>query len=238
MFLLFVLLVWCPGMFLPTRRAAAGSGIALVAHMALSKRARRQVSKIAACSLPKHRKKCVQKTATLYPMPGITLRSLIKRKPRPSAFRLEGGSRLDGPQPFANCLTRLRRFFHHELTDTLPKPLQAGLMMHGGILAALAGTATVCAGLAYLKPGEAADCDPACADANQYQPTGIQETPNESSGVSNRPREEERGGSLSRVRKYRSGLRRLLTALSPNTRNLVRLYGLYFLLYESRYHPW
>lgn len=97
-------------------------------------------------------------------------------------------------------------------------------MLRGSFLAALAGTATVCAGLVYLKPGESvreqssSNATDGCdgeqpAEAEEETGVGV------STEASSREEVEER---LSRMRRYRDGMRRWLTTVTPSTRNLVR----------------
>lgn len=119
-------------------------------------------------------------------------------------------------------------------------------MISGGILAALAGTATVCASLAYLKPTEeescgttlAEDIDDTAAVGNQPSAAareergaggeerrrgGSVETPNSSS----RRRPEKEG---SRLTNYGTGLRRMVAMLTPNAsaRNMVSFLFCFF----------
>lgn len=109
-------------------------------------------------------------------------------------------------------------------------------MLRGGFLAALAGTATVCAGLVYLKPGESVREESSSdatdgSDLEQSAETEEEEEEEEDAGVdvgvsteASRPDEGDGEGeeSLSRVRRYRDGMRRWLTTVTPSTRNLVR----------------
>lgn len=97
-------------------------------------------------------------------------------------------------------------------------------MLRGSFLAALAGTATVCAGLVYLKPGESVRED-SSRDATDGSDLG---EPAETEGdtsvdVSSEVFSPEDGEErLSRIRRYRDGMRRWLTTVTPSTRNLVR----------------
>lgn len=101
---------------------------------------------------------------------------------------------------------------------------QAGAMLRGSFLAALAATATVCAGLVYLKPGESVrgqSASDATDSSDREQPAETEEeTGVDASTEASGPEEgEER---LSRMRRYRNGMRRWLTTVTPSTRNLVR----------------
>lgn len=109
-----------------------------------------------------------------------------------------------------------------------PPTPQAGSMLRGSLLAALAGTATVCASLAYLKPGEggrertasssaSSDSD-AQVEAEEEEPGADVVDPSPTQG----PRRERGQDTLSRIRGYRDGLQRWMTAVSPTTRNMVR----------------
>lgn len=100
-------------------------------------------------------------------------------------------------------------------------------MLRGSFLAALAGTATVCAGLVYLKPGESVREESASQVTSDGPDRGQppaedaeEEADEEMSEEACSPAEgEER---LSRMRRYRDGMRRWLTTVTPSTRNLVR----------------
>lgn len=103
-------------------------------------------------------------------------------------------------------------------------------MLRGGFLAALAGTATVCAGLAYLKPGEpahggqassTATCAPygdEPADADAERGAAADATSSAEEAASREEGEE----TLSRVQRCRDGVKRWLSTVTPNTRNMVR----------------
>ncbi|CAB1096469.1 unnamed protein product [Ectocarpus sp. CCAP 1310/34] len=117
---------------------------------------------------------------------------------------------------------------------------QAGSMLRGSLLAALAGTATVCASLAYLKPGEggrernasssaSSDSD-AQVEAEEEAPGGVVVDPSPSQG----PRRERGEDALSRVRRFQDGLQRWMTGVSPTTRNMVRLLSMICLLLAVR----
>ncbi|CAM9128135.1 unnamed protein product, partial [Hapterophycus canaliculatus] len=102
---------------------------------------------------------------------------------------------------------------------------QASGMLRGSLLAALAATATVCAGLVYLKPGEMGDV-PARTSSNatdgsdRARPVESEEE----DGVEDFPEDCDQGGEegrLSRMQKCRHGLQRWLTAVAPSTRNMV-----------------
>eukprot|EP00752_Nemacystus_decipiens_P003233 g2991.t1 len=120
---------------------------------------------------------------------------------------------------------------------------QAGAMLRGGFLAALAGTATVCAGLVYLKPGESVR-EESSSDANDD--SDRQESAETEGGdeeedtdvdvamATSIPEDGEGGENASRMRRYRDGMRRWLTAVSPSTRNLVRLLGMICILLAVR----
>ena len=107
-------------------------------------------------------------------------------------------------------------------------------MLRGSFLAALAGTATVCAGLVYLKPGESVrEESPSGAtadDSGREQSAATEEEEEETRvGVSTEASRPEEGAGegegeerLSRARRYRDGMRRWLTTVTPSARNLVR----------------
>lgn len=101
-------------------------------------------------------------------------------------------------------------------------------MLRGSFLAALAGTATVCAGLVYLRPGESVreeGSSDAADGSDREQPaeTETEEEEDEGVGVSTEASSPEEGEQrLSRMRRYRDGVRRWLTTVAPSTRNLVR----------------
>lgn len=120
-------------------------------------------------------------------------------------------------------------------------------MLRGSLLATLAGTATVCAGLVYLKPeaetpdqisnSAAASISPsrdrsaaAAATAAVAVGAGGEGGASGSRDPSMREGGEEgeglglpeAGGGATRLSKYRAGLRRCITALSPSANNLVR----------------
>ncbi len=108
-------------------------------------------------------------------------------------------------------------------------------MLRGGLLAGLAGTATVCAGLVYLRPGQGVPGQ-AFADApGRNQPVDAEEETevdaSSETSTSTPGGEEEAETSrgevgeerLSRVRRCRDGVRRWLGTVTPSTRNLVRV---------------
>ncbi|CBN79235.1 conserved unknown protein [Ectocarpus siliculosus] len=117
---------------------------------------------------------------------------------------------------------------------------QAGSMLRGSLLAALAGTATVCASLAYLKPGEggrertasssaSSDSD-AQVEAEEEEPGADVVDPSPTQG----PRRERGQDTLSRIRGFRDGLQRWMTGVSPTTRNMVHLLSMICLLLAVR----
>lgn len=111
---------------------------------------------------------------------------------------------------------------------------QAGSILRGSLLAALAGTATVCAGLVYLKPGQGVqghtDSAPDDTDRDQPMETGEGEAGENASSETYTSEEGEletsQGGEgeerLSRVRRCRDGVQRWLATVTPSTRTMVR----------------
>lgn len=105
---------------------------------------------------------------------------------------------------------------------------QASGMLRGSLLAALAATATVSAGLVYLKPGESGDVrEPASSGTTNGTDQGRPVEPEQEEGLENLGEEShshQRSGEgrLSRMHKYRHELQRWLTAVAPSTRNMVR----------------
>lgn len=102
-------------------------------------------------------------------------------------------------------------------------------MLSGGILAALAGTATVCASLAYLKPEESSSAstdnvDAAAADRRPSAAAREDEGGERRGGSIEAPdgsglRQEGKGSLLA---SYGTGLRRVVVAmLTPSARNMV-----------------
>ncbi|CAM9118709.1 unnamed protein product [Scytosiphon promiscuus] len=115
---------------------------------------------------------------------------------------------------------------------------QASGMLRGSLLAALAATATVCAGLVYLKPGESGDVrERISSNATDRTDQGRASESEEKEGggdVSGESLREGGEGRVSRPLKYRQGLRRWLTVVTPSTRNMVRLLGMICLLLALR----
>lgn len=109
---------------------------------------------------------------------------------------------------------------------------QAGSMLRGSLLAGLAGTATVCAGLVYLRPGQGVPGHASADAPGRDQPVDAEEEPKVDASSETSPpggegeTETSRGEvgeeRLSRVRRYRDGVRRWLGTVTPSTRNLVR----------------
>lgn len=101
-------------------------------------------------------------------------------------------------------------------------------MLSGGILAALAGTATVCASLAYLRPAESSSASTDSVDAApaERRPSATareEEGGEHRGGLVEAPdgsgrRQEEEG---SRLGSYGTGLRRVVAMLTPSARNMV-----------------
>lgn len=112
--------------------------------------------------------------------------------------------------------------------------LQAGAMLRGSVLAALAGTATVCACLAYVSPARQNDDE---HDGSSSQPQAILAAPEEQATNSRRRwygesrneaapdagRTDESEAQGSRLRTYRAGLQRWMTRLAPSAQRLVSL---------------
>lgn len=231
------------------RRAAVGSGVALAAHMAFSERARRQVGETRDGCGPE----------AFYPSDSCTGSDVEGFPAKSTAVSARRGAQSGvgievGRDPtlsrrcfvFACAVARLvatpcrnsRPSHTPDLNITggsvTPPPSppflhQAGAMLRGSFLAALAGTATVCAGLVYLKPGESVgnessssgDATDDGSDQGQPAETVADTSVDASAGVSG-PEEEGEGRRLSRVWRYRDGMRRWLTTVKPSTRNLVR----------------
>lgn len=127
---------------------------------------------------------------------------------------------------------------------------QAGSMLRGSVLAALAGTGTVCAGLAYFNPTtQAANADAdADSDADSAGPPRTQpNAPRTAVAAADPPplrrrwygddsavrrgsaldaapvRVRENGSRDLRLTIFRAGLRRWIANLSPNAQRLVRV---------------
>ena len=100
---------------------------------------------------------------------------------------------------------------------------QATMMLRGGLLASLAGTATVCAFLSYLKRGEAS-----AAPTDEIPRDTVGEAPAATTAAGTSDREERAEGSATRcsegggITKPLRLLYQRLVAKAPSTRNLVR----------------
>ncbi|CAN0224006.1 unnamed protein product [Laminaria digitata] len=112
-------------------------------------------------------------------------------------------------------------------------------MLRGSLLATLAGTATVCAGLIYLKPGsETPDQASSTAGSGGEADAGGSRDPSERGREGEGEGEglglPEAGGRSTRLRKYRAGPWRCITALSPSAKTLIRLLGMICVLLAVR----
>lgn len=111
---------------------------------------------------------------------------------------------------------------------------QAGSMLRGSVLAALAGTATMCAGLAFLNPsiqagGGGGDDDDGDDSAEPPRtepvvPTIEVAAAAAAAAAADRPsrvRVREDGSQGSRLTVYGAGLRRWIASLTPSAQRLV-----------------